>query len=140
MTAYDISQQAFIRVWKNLHKWNENTGFRAWFYTIIRNLCFNHQRDTVHKAESELDEARNISKYNTDTDILNDEMKKMVWDALDSLPTDQREIVILIDLREMQYREVAEILEIPIGTVMSRLYYARKKLAQILRPFWKGEL
>jgi len=140
MTAYDISQKAFVRVWKNLYKWDKKKGFRSWFYTILRNLCYNYERDTAHRGEQELIEAFYTAAESADKEILETEMIRQVWAALDKIPHEQREIVVLVDIRNMKYQEVADLLDIPIGTVMSRLYYARKKLADILRPFMEGEL
>ena len=72
--------------------------------------------------------------------MLSAEAKRIVWRALDKLQPEHREIVVLVDIRGMKYRQVAELLDIPVGTVMSRLYYARKKLAEILKPYWEREL
>ncbi|MCD6418900.1 RNA polymerase sigma factor [bacterium] len=140
MTAYDISQRAFIKVWRKLGEWNELQGFRAWFYTIIKNLCLNHRRKSARLGEEKITPNLRVKIASPEEDMLSSEAKRIVWRALDKLQPEHREIVVLVDIRGMKYRQVAELLDIPVGTVMSRLYYARKKLAEILKPYWEREL
>jgi len=140
MASYDISQKAFIKVWRKLKSWDESQGFRSWFYMIIKNLSLNYRRDTSRLCEEEISPQLSVEVAAPDEEVLSAEAKKKVWDALDKLQPQHREIVVLVDIRGMKYRQVAELLDIPIGTVMSRLYLARKKLAEILKPFWESEL
>ncbi len=141
MTAYDISQQAFVRVWKNFKRWKPEIGFRSWLYKIIRNLSLEHLKRNRRRNEVSLESvppARTLS--NPETEVMDEEMKKIVWEAIYQLPAEQQDVIILVDINGMKYREVAEILDIPMGTVMSRLYYARRKLAEMLKDYWEGRI
>ncbi len=134
MTAADISQQAFISVWQHAQTWDESKGFRTWFYTMIRNACLNFERDNDKFADAEFDDTTENDVLSTMPDEAIDIEQKsaLISRALATIDAESREILTLIDIRGHSYREAAELLAIPQGTVMSRIYYARKKLAKIL--------
>ena len=137
MTAYDISQQAFVRVWRNFKKWEPRKGFRAWLYAIIRNLCMTHLRRQKRRGEIDVDSVPHLTSSDADPEkaLVDEEIKRAVREAIFKLPPEQQDVVILVDINGLKYVEAAEILGVPVGTVMSRLYYARRKLAQMLKDF-----
>jgi len=135
--ASDLSQEAFVRVHKHLKRFDRKYPFKVWFFHILANLCKNHirQRKTREKvivgSSDEHDMAVPISN-NPESIFDRTELQAQVWTAIEQLPEKFREIIILSHFQELSYDQMAEVLEIPRGSVMSRLYYARLKLREIL--------
>ncbi len=135
--AYDLSQEAFIRVYRNLRKFNPAYPFKVWLFHILSNLCKNHlrqkrTRDNVMSSSDEAPDGAIPETGQPDRVYGRSEVQAQVWKAIDALPEKFREIIILSHFQEMPYDQMAEVLEIPRGSVMSRLYYARLKLREIL--------
>lgn len=137
-TALDISQEAFVRVYRNISNFNVEKPFGAWLYTITRNLCSNYiqrqrKRRTVFSDFFAVKQALPPALViNTGEEIEQSETQRQLKDALNRLSVPDREIIVLKDLESFSYKEIAEILKIPQGSVMSRLYYARKRLAKLM--------
>lgn len=135
--AYDISQEAFMRVYKSAGTYNEAQPFLPWFYTIIANLSRTWlQRRS--KRENQTVDIEDISfllvaEGTPESRLIMKETIARLRQALMQLPFADREIITLQHFRGMSYDEIATLLKIPRGTVMSRLYYARKKLATLMR-------
>lgn len=134
--AMDASQQAFIRAWTAIRKFEVGRRFFTWYYRILRNLCLNRLRDRAAQAapmalfDREVDcpdEAQDPAR-DTDRSLLREHVRS----ALGRLRPEEREIIILRDFDGYSYAEIADLLECPLGTVMSRLYYARKHLKDLL--------
>ncbi|KAA3613692.1 MAG: hypothetical protein DWQ05_15545 [Calditrichaeota bacterium] len=132
--ALDLSQEAFVRAYRAIQKLDANRTFYTWYYAILRNLCLNFKRDTARRARSfsEIGEhsLRTIPDQVADTSRGAElhELQSAVWNGLDKLNEKEKEIIILRDIQELSYNEIASTLDIPQGTVMSRLYNARKSL------------
>jgi RNA polymerase sigma-70 factor (ECF subfamily) len=135
--AYDLSQDAFIRVYNARLRYDGTHPFYAWFYAILRNLARNH----LKKRSVRLEYAARISRIykkrpkvsaSPECIVEADEAKKAVWGAIERLSYEHREIIVLRHFEDMSYQEIAEFLGIAVGSVMSRLYYARKKLQDLL--------
>lgn len=133
--ALDLSQEAFIRAYKNFSKFERNKKFFTWYYKILKNLCLNYIRDNKKRKEDyfiELEDIEAQSEHFSEKierkEILL-EMEKAIMD----LEFEDREIIILREFEGHSYKEISELLNIPPGTVMSKLFYARKKLADKLR-------
>ena len=134
--ALDLSQQAFIRAWQSIARFEPGKRFFTWYYRILRNLCLNSLRDgKLH--------ARPFSAYECAPDIADTgdtpdeslqrtQLRDAVRDAIARLRPEDREILHLREFEERSYAEISELLECPMGTVMSRLYYARKHLKDLL--------
>ena len=130
--AEDIAQEVYLQAWKSFHRFEAGTNCRAWLYKILFH-CVNHHRrkwlrfpllkETEEFLETNLTYAPPIPEQLTDEDILG---------ALDKIPTDFRAVILMVDVEEFAYKEAAEILGIPIGTVMSRLNRGRKLLREQL--------
>lgn len=135
--AYDLSQEAFVRAYKAIDKFDRSRPFAPWFFRILRNCCLTFlSRRKVHASLDELREAgvEPAAGDRFDPSLLaerNDDIDR-VWRALGALEDASREIIVLKDLQGHRYKEIAAILGIPEGTVMSRLYHARQKLKTIL--------
>jgi RNA polymerase sigma-70 factor (ECF subfamily) len=128
--AMDASQTAFIKAYRNFHKFDRSRNFFTWYYKILKNTCLNIIRDKKNKGEVHFlelaDKERNT--YDISIPIEDEELKAKLEKALLSINEDDREIIILKEFEKYSYNEIAELLEIPVGTVMSKLFYARKKL------------
>ena len=144
--AEDVTQEVFLQAWKSFHRFTPGTNCRAWLYRILFH-CVDHQRRKWFRFPllMEPDELADVSAVNspyreplseriTDEDILG---------ALDKVPADFRAVVLLVDVEEFAYKEAAQILGVPIGTVMSRLSRGRKllkeQLADVARTYGIGE-
>ncbi|MCK4857407.1 MAG: sigma-70 family RNA polymerase sigma factor [candidate division Zixibacteria bacterium] len=137
--AADVSQEAFIRVYRAAKRFDTSEDFFGWFYVILSNLARNRIKKRqvraahVRQEQADTDAIRHRqSRSNPDLLLEADETKKLVWEAIERLPYNFREIIILRHFEELPYGEIAGLLDIPIGSVMSRLYYARLKLKTIL--------
>ena len=135
--AFDISQEAFLRVYKSAGTYDERQPFQPWFYTIIANLCrtWLRRRSRRDNKMVDIDDVSWLLVDNRTPEhaVIKDETVANLRWALAELSFDDREIITLQHFRNMSYEEISELLSIPKGTVMSRLYYARKKLAGLMR-------
>lgn len=128
--ALDLSQEAFIRAYQALARFDLRQQFFTWYYRILRNICLNHLRDHAKFINlSETDESETVDR-DADPAALaeRNDLSERLWKALSSLSVEHREVIILKDLEDCSYKEIAQRLEIPPGTVMSRLFNARKQL------------
>ncbi len=145
--AEDLVQETYFKAYKYYDKFEEGTNLKAWLFKILKNTFINNYRKrkleprSVDFAEIEDSFERIVRRDNTDQPadpeaeyfhgVLDDDVKK----ALDSLPYDYRMVVVLADLEDFSYKEIAEILDCPVGTVMSRLYRGRKLLEKALLKY-----
>jgi RNA polymerase sigma-70 factor, ECF subfamily len=128
--AYDLSQDAFIKAYKHIRAFDLSKSFFNWFYQILKRICLNFIRDKKTHFNSDAVEADKLISKDLTPEEQNEqkEIQKLVWEAIGNLSVEAREIIILKEFKEMSYKEIAALLEIPEGTVMSRLYHARKAL------------
>lgn len=145
--AMDISQDAFVRVHQRLADFKGDSSFYTWLYRITRNLAIDRlrARKTEARAFDEgvaLEEDRSDPGFlsrrlgtNPQRSALRKELASEIARALGGLPEKHREILVLREVEGMSYEELAEILEIPKGTVMSRLFHARSKMQALLRDY-----
>jgi RNA polymerase sigma-70 factor (ECF subfamily) len=124
--ADDLVQDTLERAWTKLHLWRSGSDLRAWLFTIMHNVHVNQVRSRASKAMVPLDDDMPDAPVRaTQADMLE---VRDIDSALQRLPVEQREVVLLIALEHMSYQETADALGIPIGTVMSRLARARDRL------------
>ncbi len=137
--AFDISQEAFIRVHKSAGKFNPDQRFFPWFYSIIANLCKDclKRREKWDSKQIDIDDNDFLLVVETNPEkiALKKEQARNLRKAIMRLDFSSREIIMLKHFRDLSYYKIAEMLKIPKGTVMSRLYYARRKLAEILGEY-----
>jgi RNA polymerase sigma-70 factor (ECF subfamily) len=139
--AQDLTQEVFLRVFKTLKSFRSGEGsFVIWLTRLTRNLLIDHYRRTrLDRATDSIEdqlpvlEERSTAGARTDALLAGREASELLQAALDKLSPDLRETVILRDMEEMEYREIAEVLKVPEGTVKSRLNRGRAELARILR-------
>jgi RNA polymerase sigma-70 factor (ECF subfamily) len=147
--AEDLVQETFIKGWRSFHTFQEGTNLRAWLFRIMTNTYINKYNAQKRKGtEVELDDVEELFLYkrlgSIDQSQLSssaeDQMLDLFTDdevknALESLPEDFRIPVLLSDVDGFAYKEIAEMLEIPIGTVMSRLHRGRKAMQKMLYEY-----
>ena len=138
--ARDLSQDAFARAYRARQRINPDMQFYTWFYQILRRLCFNFirdrklHRDKLREQKSWIvdDAAFRSHEHNPQRNIEREQTRRRVRQAIETLPEREREVLVLKEFEGLKYREIAEVVGIPIGTVMSRLYSARKHLASAI--------
>lgn len=147
--AEDLVQETYLRAFRSLHQFKEGTNLRAWIFRIMTNAFINEYRKRSRRPQSSsLDDLEEFYLYDHLVDsgvqptserpedvVLSQITTDDVIDAMDELSDDFKNVVMLADVEGFTYREIAEILDIPVGTVMSRLYRARRKLQQELYEF-----
>ena len=140
--AEDIVQEVYLQAWKSFHRFTPGTNCRAWLFKILMNTMHHQRRKwfQFRSVQEEGTDMENIVAYApaipekvTDEEVLR---------ALDRVPAEFRTVVVLADVEEFSYKEISHLLEIPIGTVMSRLSRGRKllreRLAGVARSYGIG--
>ena len=138
--ALELSQEAFLKAYKNRKQLRSSKKFFPWFYQILRNLCFSHLRKRMRRGGvASLDEYESdrmvpgdCESFDPEAVAERDETKDRVWKAIAKLDDKHREVIILRHFRNLSYEQMAEVLFCNKGTVTSRLYYARSRLKEIL--------
>ena len=142
--AWDLSQDVFIKAWKALSKFEGRSAFYTWLYRIAHNVTYDWIRKKKIEGTGEFnDEILNEADpgaltapkaYDSpDQNIQRTELRDKIKMAINSLSDDHREVILLKEVEGLSYQEIAESIGSSIGTVMSRLYYARKKLQVTLK-------
>ena len=139
--AQDLTQDVFLRVFKNLKSFRSGEGlFIVWLTRLTRNLLIDHYRRTrMDRATESIEDQTSALEENpaaiarTDGMLAGREASELLQAALQKLSPELRETVILRDLEELEYREIAQTLNVPEGTVKSRLNRGRAELARVLR-------
>jgi len=142
--AQDVVQETFLKAYRAYHSYTEGTNLKAWLYRILTNTYINTYRKAQRRpSEVELGELQDLYLYkrlgeasgatqSAEADMLDDFVDTDIIDALESLPEVFRMPVLYADVEGFSYKEIAEILDVPIGTVMSRLHRGRKALQKKL--------
>ena len=134
--ALDISQEVFIKIWRALPNWRGECRFSTWIYKVSINCCYDHLRKVPgRKTERELDIADETVDTSPEKSLDRNETITAVRAAIAKLSDEQREIVVLRDIDGHTYEEIAEMLDLEIGTVKSRLNRARANLREMLAVF-----
>jgi len=136
--ARDALQEAFVKAFQALSRFDTKRSFGPWFFQILRNQCRDQLRSRAARFRVELvddglldlqgDEGPGSSRRRRERA----EARRLLWKALERIPEDQREVLVLKELEDFRYQEIASILDIPEGTVASRLFHARKALRDAL--------
>lgn len=143
--AWDLTQDAFVKAWKALPKFESRAKFSTWMFRIAHNVVYDWMRKKKIRSEGELDDellsasmidpgARTSPSIEPRPDqaMVASELRERIADAMATLSVGHREVVLLREVQGLEYKEIAETLGCSIGTVMSRLFYARKKLQILL--------
>lgn len=142
--AEDLVQETYLKAFKYYDRFEAGTNLKAWLFKIMKNTFINNYRkrqleppqsdfaDIEDAFESRVSEPASGPTKNPEEELLDHVLDEDVQRALDSLPADYRMAVVLSDLEGFSYKEIADILEVPVGTVMSRLYRGRKRLEEAM--------
>lgn len=151
--AEDITQDVFLKALQSLRTFREESSLQTWLFRIATNLC----RDTLRRRQREKGWLRLWQERNSEhcsetvewelpdrradpaTQLLNQELSALLDEAIDRLPVAMREVLVMHDMEEMPYEEIAQALGIPLGTVKSRLFHARARIRQALASYINGE-
>jgi RNA polymerase sigma factor (sigma-70 family) len=136
--AEDLVQETYLKALGNFSSFRSGTNFRAWIFRILRNTFLNSRSKLDRRMTVELS-CDKPSLVTTDPDdpeslLIEQSTAAAIWDAIEQLPRSSREVILLSDVEDFAYREIAEILGVPIGTVMSRLARARRSVRRALGP------
>ena len=134
--AEDIAQEVFVKAWKSLPSYNRVGAFSSWLYRITVNAAIDRFRR--RRNETPLDDlpgqgATYVATEHPEEDVIRQETRRALAAAIQALPPGARSALVLREYEQLAYSEIADILQIPIGTVMSRLNYARKLLRKELQ-------
>ncbi|MGH9803203.1 MAG: sigma-70 family RNA polymerase sigma factor [Blastocatellia bacterium] len=124
--AEDLIQETFLQAWRSFHRFELGTNLRAWLYKIMFNVHYSNQRR--NKLQLVPTEATIAETLAYDPPTPQHLTEREVLAAVERLPRDFQIPIVLADVEELSYREIADVMEIPIGTVMSRLHRGRKIL------------
>lgn len=153
--ALDVVQDGFVKVHKHIGKFQGSSSFYTWLYRIIMNLSIDHVRRRKNSKGMEYDDAvrreadeiagdgtllPRILDANPGKTVVRRELLEKIQGALDELPEYHREVILLREIEGLSYEEMSEVLDVPKGTIMSRLFHARKKMQAALSDYMEGEL
>ena len=144
--AWDLSQEVFIKAWQALPRFEAKARFSTWLYRIAHNTVYDWTRKRKIESAGELNdgifERESIDSASRttpsggespDETLAQGELRDKIEAALQKLTDDHREVVLLKDVQGLSYKEIADVMSCTLGTVMSRLYYARQKLQSLLK-------
>lgn len=135
--AEDIVQETFLRVWRNLSRYDPERKFTTWLYPIVTNLCYDHLRSRARQNRNDFPvDSGNPGSSALDT---NDDFLPILRQFVETLSAQQRVVFILRDFQNLSIFETAKVLDISEGTVKTNLYHARHALREKLKA-WKIEI
>jgi RNA polymerase sigma-70 factor (ECF subfamily) len=148
--AWDLCQDGFFKAWKNIRHFRGQSAFFTWLYRILMNVTIDWVRRRQAQGETEFDDAiglQHIEPASTTTPrgemppaarLSDKEIRARIDAAIQKLSPEHREAIVLREIEGLEYQEIAERAGIPLGSVMSRLFYARKKLQALLRDVYEN--
>jgi RNA polymerase sigma-70 factor (ECF subfamily) len=148
--AWDLAQEGFLKAWRSIHRFKGESSFYTWLYRIMTNVTIDSLRRKGIHGESEFDDRiapANVEPGSRTTPssvplphkkLEQIEIRQRIDDAIAKLSPEHRAVIVMKEIEDLQYSEIAEILNCSIGTVMSRLFYARKKMQSLLRDVYEN--
>ena len=147
--AIDLSQEAWVKAWQRLKQFQGESSFATWMTRITINLCLDqlrrHKRQRAESIEAMDEESGGVERQmpvvtvNPTETLERGELRQRIDQALSQLSYAHRTVIVLHEFEEMEYKEIAKTMGCSIGTVMSRLFYARRKMAALLSDLKKLE-
>ncbi len=132
----DIEQEVYIKTWKNLAKYNEQNKFKQWICAITSNVCKDYLKSASCKAEKntiyDTETLDNIADNKQENILDSNERQKIILKEINKLPSKFKKVIIYYELEEKSYEEISVILNVPVGTIKSRLHKAREILREKL--------
>ena len=149
--AWDLAQDSFVKAWKSIGRFRGRSSFYTWIYRIVMNVTIDWLRKKqIRGTGSEFDDAIQLKEIDPASKTVpkanplphqrmeRDEIRARIDAAIAQLSPEHRAVILMKETEDMQYHEIAEALGCSIGTVMSRLFYARKKLQNLLRDVYEN--
>ena len=148
--AWDLAQDGFLKAWKSIGRFRGQSSFYTWFYRILMNVTIDWLRRKHVEGSSEFDDSialKHIEPGAATTPrgelqpaarLSDKEIRARIDDAIERLSAEHRTAIVLRELDGLEYQEIAEAMGCSIGTVMSRLFYARKKLQTMLKDVYEN--
>ena len=140
--AIDLSQNAWIKAWQRLEQFHGDASFVTWLNRIITNLCLDELRrqkrlktDSIEEIQEDTGPVENrmeIQDFDPIAKLNQQELRERIDDAMDKLSVNHRTVLLLYEYEQLEYKQIADQMDTTVGTVMSRLFYARKKMASLL--------
>src|SRR6476646_8395893 len=148
--AVDLSQEAWVKGWQRLKQFQGESSFVTWMTRIVINLCLDqlrkqkrHRSESIEMMEEEsggVERQMPIIVVNPTERLERSELRQRIDKALAQLSVEHRTVLILHEFEELEYKEIAKRMQCSIGTVMSRLFYARRKMALLMTSYRKEEM
>jgi RNA polymerase sigma-70 factor (ECF subfamily) len=148
--ALDLSQEAWVKAWQRLSQFQGDSSFVTWITRIVINLCLDqlrkHKRQKTESIDQMDEELGGVERQmpvvnpNPTEKIEREELRMRIDKALAQLSSEHRTVLVLHEFEEMEYKEIAKAMDCSIGTVMSRLFYARRRMATLMAGFKREEL
>ena len=147
--ALDLSQEAWVKGWQRLKQFQGESSFATWMTRIVINLCLDqlrkqkrHRIESIEQLDDDLggvERQMPIVVTNPTERLEREELRKKIDQALGQLSVAHRTVLVLHEFEEMEYKQIAQVMGCSIGTVMSRLFYARRKMASLLSGLKREE-
>ena len=150
--AWDLAQEAFIKAWRALPNFKLDAAFYTWLYRIAHNVTYDWLRKKKIQGDGEFDDERTEHRAAVgaetaprgdaapDTALRNAEVGQRIQAAIARLSPEHRQVIVLREVEGLAYEEIAAMVPCSLGTVMSRLFYARKKLQELLKDVYETTL
>jgi len=138
--AEDVTQETFVRLWKNLPKYRAEIKLTTWLYKIVANLCLDMLKSTQRRQQSaQVDLMEHLVVVNNaaDATVHSQELHRIIQEAASKLTPKQKAVFILRDLEDLPVTEVCSILSMSTGNVKSNLYYARQQMSEELKKYYQ---
>jgi RNA polymerase sigma-70 factor (ECF subfamily) len=145
--ARDVAQDVFVKAYKSVDKFRGDSKLYTWLYRITVNMAIDYMRKKQKKAKVEYNDEVKISddnpavpvdRINPSKTVQNKELRTKLQEAIEQLPEEQKSTFVLREMQDMSYQEIADVMNCSVGTVMSRLFYARKKVRDMIKPYLEG--
>jgi RNA polymerase sigma-70 factor (ECF subfamily) len=148
--AWDLAQDGFVKAWKSLDRFRFQSSFYTWLYRIMTNVAIDWLRKKQIQADQEFDDSIALQDLEPGSDLApknapapldrlaGKEIRQRIDAAIAKLSPEHRAVILLKEVEDLQYHEIAESVGCSIGTVMSRLFYARKKLQVMLKDVYEN--
>ena len=147
--AWDLAQDGFLKAWKSIGQFRGRSAFYTWLYRIMMNVTIDWVRRKQVAGDAEFDEELGLHEVEAGASTVpaaaplpfqkmeRDEIRRRINQAVKKLSPEHRAVILMREMDGMQYEEIAAALDCSIGTVMSRLFYARRKLQETLRDIYE---
>jgi RNA polymerase sigma-70 factor (ECF subfamily) len=148
--AWDLAQDSFLKAWKSMDKFRGQAAFFTWLYRISANVTIDWLRKKQVQGETEFDDTVGLPQVEPGATTApraepapyqrmeREEIRRRIEAAIAQLSPEHRAVIQLKEMQDLQYNEIAEVMDCSIGTVMSRLFYARKKLQTLLKDVYEN--